>query len=427
MAQVDVGTLSLISNTRTYSKITPARPIDPVVWDLTPLDIYTLEPGVLTSPHIWSRLGLYHLSLFYELGNEDDDLVTAKKLAGSLVGMLGLLGDPVKVAKDDAINAGLRDSGINPTFKGLSADEVLHELSSPHYDHLKKILKEVSDLWDKLVTNPDGVLVMMGVVLLTIVKSVNSDNGAGWIKNRLKTFSGSVGFREWAQLWSADLRPSPEILGWNNNFLSANFSLRRAIFIVLNGLSRSTRVTPIVSVCKDIIQLIRGAEMHHLVLIDTYLIRKYPELLSLHVLRDLRDLYQKAVEKLRTENTEDVLFIKILKNKDDTAALNRNNFTMASIIATSCARFEQPSFENYYMDQSEKAKELSLWVTDYLSHRQKLSSIAVGESPSITMGPQESAQYFEDVLKDYIKNAGSPGSSMAGGPSKIRVQPVSTV
>lgn len=267
---------------------------------------------------------------------------------------------------------------------------------------------------------------MIAVIVLTMVKHVNVDNVEGWIKHRINTFCGSVGNKAWKNIWTDDWYPDTDSLIKTNELVSSNFSLRKHLFLWINSIAKSTTENSVVSTCKDIVQLMRGAEMHHLVLIDTYLIRKYPELRSLHVLRDVYDQFNKVIEILRREDIEDILFLKLIYHKDQTAEFNRQNFQTFAIVATTCARFEHPSFENYFMDNSDKAQELSEIIYGYLNHRRNLTFFALGESNAVSMGKRETEQYFNKVLKDYLALinqssmlSGNPGPNMMRGSGSV--------
>lgn len=96
----------------------------------------------------------------------------------------------------------------------------------------------------------------------------------------------------------------------------------------------------------------------------------------------------------------------LCKYKDECSALNRNNFHTASIVATAIARWEDTSFENFYIDNSPSAMKLQSLVHFILEKRRFLTPIRVGELEEGRCGPKEIAQY-DEIMKKYCENDSS--------------------
>jgi hypothetical protein len=101
------------------------------------------------------------------------------------------------------------------------------------------------------------------------------------------------------------------------------------------------------NIFKDAVNLMQGAEMNHLLMIDYYIFNKYPELLRIRLITDDMGAYNQATEYLRTKNEDECLFVKILYSKQETSILNRNNFQLLATATTIVAQFEQQSFVFY--------------------------------------------------------------------------------
>jgi hypothetical protein len=86
-----------------------------------------------------------------------------------------------------------------------------------------------------------------------------------------------------------------------------------------------------------VVLLLQGAEMNHSILIDTYVFNKYPELLRIRLLRDNMATYNAAMEFLFTIPAGERMYVKLLYPKDQTAVLNRNNFSLLASAAVSVA------------------------------------------------------------------------------------------
>ncbi|CAG9822179.1 unnamed protein product [Phaedon cochleariae] len=241
------------------------------------------------------------------------------------------------------------------------------------------------------------LIIQKEVILLTMVKTVIPLNYKGWFKNRLRTFGGTIEDQSWVDFYE-DKYPTLYTLSTLQSMMSANFTLRRSYYSILRGIAVSGE-TFINEVAKEIINLMREAEMHHFVLIDKYLFNQYRELSSTKPLSGLVKVHKKVLRKLGSYPEPDVMYLQILHNKDDLAELNRANFKTASIIATACARYEHTSFNAYYSDESPRAKELSERVMEYLELKNDLINIAAGESDFINMGEKELSINDEESLE----------------------------
>jgi hypothetical protein len=92
---------------------------------------------------------------------------------------------------------------------------------------------------------------------------------------------------------------------------------------------------------------LQGVEIGHILMIDRYIFGKYPELLRIRALRDNMEAMNNAWNYLSSLNPGERYFAKILYNKDETAALNRNNFSLLATAAVAAAQFEIPSMQFY--------------------------------------------------------------------------------
>ena len=98
---------------------------------------------------------------------------------------------------------------------------------------------------------------------------------------------------------------------------------------------------------RDVVQLMSGAQISFLVLIDYYICDKYPEFLRIRALRDKLILFREAWDYLSTMDEHERLYVKLLRPRSDTQILNRNNFPLLSQVATAIAKAETPSMVNY--------------------------------------------------------------------------------
>jgi len=87
-------------------------------------------------------------------------------------------------------------------------------------------------------------------------------------------------------------------------------------------------------------------------------------------------------------------FAKLLFSKDETAALNRNNFQLLATAAIAAAQFETPSMRFYKGGNVTGAiGSLVETVKQYLNLRMNLSYCAITQSDYAYMTPEEKAKY----------------------------------
>lgn len=95
------------------------------------------------------------------------------------------------------------------------------------------------------------------------------------------------------------------------------------------------------------LKLLTCTEMNHIVIIDTYLYSKYPEPLSIRCLADERSPVNKAWKYLSSVPEADRPFVKLLRDRKETAVLNRTNFELYTAAALACAQYEISSMKNF--------------------------------------------------------------------------------
>jgi hypothetical protein len=97
---------------------------------------------------------------------------------------------------------------------------------------------------------------------------------------------------------------------------------------------------------------------------------KYPELLRIRVLRDNSNSVNAAMTYLTTIPEEDVMYVKILRPRDETAVRNRNNFALLSSAAHAVGQVEVTSMKFYRGGNQEGiGSTLANIIRQYLSFR----------------------------------------------------------
>jgi hypothetical protein len=184
-----------------------------------------------------------------------------------------------------------------------------------------------------------------------------------------------------------------------NYFFTACFTFRRLVFKTC--VSAASKVSKIGNMFRDVVLLLQGAEMNHIILIDMYLFNKYPELLSLRQLRyDLMN-YNAAMEFLSKIPSSERMHVKLLYPRDQTGILNRNNFPLLAAAATVVARYENPSFR-FYPGAAEDTLGTSLKgvIINYLSSRVNMAPIAMSNSCFAYLSAEEQKRLRQQVEEE---------------------------
>lgn len=243
----------------------------------------------------------------------------------------------------------------------------------------------------------DQKVLMLGIILCAMVKNITPEGYDGWMKNRVRGFAGSLGMTEDNHCWSESQWPIQEALSCFQSFMSANHGLRHRLFMVCVAVSRNS--SRIANLFRDVLNLLRGSEMNHYILIDCYIFGKYPELLMIRQLRDDMTLYNNATAFLHSLHPGEMMYVRILKTKDETAVLNRNNFRILAAAATIVAQFEHQSFR-FYRGGSEGQihSTLKYVITSYLTMRLNFSPHTMTLSHYAQASEEEKAHILREIL-----------------------------
>lgn len=240
------------------------------------------------------------------------------------------------------------------------------------------------------------MFILACVTLVAMIKNLTPDNFDGWMANRIRSFSGTLG-DTYAE---ANLSPTHYPLLSNYQSLakgiSANYLLRKELFLSICSLMHDP-TSYISRGLKEVFNLYRGHEMNHLVLIDRFILLENPEFLRVPFARGILPRFLRAVKVLSTLNNSDVLYARFLLSKDDANSLNRNHFETEIIIATQLARYKSSTFENYYQSRNEAHDTIRHIVDLYMRNRLNVIPLGLGETRESNLHPREGKYYFEKI------------------------------
>lgn len=172
--------------------------------------------------------------------------------------------------------------------------------------------------------------------------------------------------------------------------------MRKELFNECLVLAASPVTTVITQAIIEMIHMLRGTEMTHIVQIDKYLLKKYSELNETKLLRTTKDAFAGAVQYLKGLPEGTQMYARLLYPKSVSSMLTRARFELPAAAATACAQFENSTFTNYYIYISDNSQVRSVIekVTLYGEQRARLFSISAGDYDSSHMGATEIDKFF---------------------------------
>ena len=380
------GTLSTELATR-------QRPREQMISRMVELDmprVHVLVPSAaINTVRMKSVLLAKSYSAFFP---PEDEPPSAYALMEAIASFLTNMLYPRQVFRDGELQNAFSRAGMTLIIDNINKEEQLRVMSrDPRVIEFMRKFDRSAQI--QFTEERAQQILCVGIILLTIGKNVNPYNYDGWIKNRIRTFSGALGIPEGMCIWTESQCPPQDSLGTSYSFLSASFTLRRLVFLICVSAARDTR--RLSTILREVIMFLQGVEMGHILMIDRYIFSKYPELLRIRSLRDNMESMNTAWAYLASLEPGERYFAKILYNKDETAPLNRNNFTLLFSAAIAAAQFEIPSMR-FFQGGNVTATTgiVAETVKSYLSLRINITHLAIMQSPYAYMSEKEKKKYI---------------------------------
>lgn len=340
-----------------------------------------------------NKMLAYHIAQFYP--DSDERRALAPELVAAIIGILLNILEPRATLDAGSFHANFLLAGYMLEARVITPPE-LHELCE--MDERYEKFTNLFEQFETILPERDIFLVLSGVLLLTIGKQVNPEGFQNWYTKRVSAFAGCLGYFHAIDILTVPTRPLLTALVASYSFLSSARPLRAGIFrILISGSQQPDRVA---NVFKDVVLLLRGTEMAHILLIDRYLYRKYPELRAMRCLSNESIPMEKAWRYLASLNEDEIMYCKLLQSKEETMVLNRNNFQLFAIAAHTAASYENPSMKNYRTSSKGAGAKVMDTVNRYLLQRESGALLAMGDSPDSMLSGHERIEYFKQVLSD---------------------------
>jgi hypothetical protein len=347
-----------------------------------------------------TQLAVLFADAFAAFYPEEGAVPSPMAMATATISLLNNVLDPIDVMGHGLMESALKQAGIALTIRTVQTPEDVREVA--HHPRVARFFDMFPghnlELFQHHIDQP---LILMGVILLAMGKQVNAESHIGWITNRIRSFRGSLGIIDEYCVWTQDQYPSQMALSALNAFMSASFELRRSVFNCCLAACRSPDRHA--AVFRTVVQLLQGIEMNHILMVSSYIFNKYPELLRIRVLRDNLNSVNAAMTYLTTVPEDSVLYVKLLRPREETAILNRNNFSLLASAAYAVAQVEVASIKYYRGGNQEGiGATLTNVIRQYLSFRLENAFMSIAESPYAYLSQTEKEammKYHADTHK----------------------------
>lgn len=362
----------------------------------------------------------YHYGHFYVKPGELPP--TQEKLLAHLIGvLLNTIDYTPVIINNNEFEGHCSKAGFIPIFRVIDDIEDIITISEDPIT--QEFLLKFGDGAYSFLNSRYQQVIMLGPLLLTIGKTIAPEGYTGWITRRIRAMMGTLGLWPTDIIWTDATYPDMTIMGMISSVLSSSYFLRREIFRTC--WSAATNQTRFANLFKDVVSLLKGTNMTHIILIDEYLYSRYKELLSMRPLAGNHRGMNAAWNYLASLPEHERYFAKILYDKEATACLNRVNFPLHIAAAVAAAQFETPSMQ-YYRGadpQAQSSETLGGIVKTYLTRRLSFAPQAVINANANFSSAEELASYRAIVDEDIIGATPSGVPALRGTPSTIPPPP----
>jgi len=243
-------------------------------------EVLILSPRIKDLPSRATIMAYYYS--FFIIEPEED--TPEKEILASV--MLGLLFNTVNPTRILANNNELQNfcikAGFSPTFLIVTTDEEITQLSN--HPRIQRFFRKFGDGLGRFFDKREQQLVMFRPIMLTLGKNIQAEGYDGWITKRIRAFMGTLGISSADIIWTQTTYPTLAAMSVLSTYLSASYHFRREVFRVCwaTALNQGN----LSNIFKDIISLLKGSSMTHIILIDEYVYSRFKEFLSLRMLAD---------------------------------------------------------------------------------------------------------------------------------------------
>lgn len=304
-----------------------------------------------------SMVNGYILYLYNYLISRDNIILGSKRFFTIFLGiMLNLL----DFSAGPRIITLVGKSGYTVVFQDITEDELnLLIAENVSIENLEKY-----QLVDP--ENEEGFrLIMMCSMLTLIGKRITPENNENFFKARFRAFGNKMGSSEIAKtLINQVFYPNAENCADAYSLIASYHPIRKELFQTILSASRvESRAKGRLEV---LLRYLAGTEMTHIILIDQWLMSRYPELMSLRILRGYEAVLIAAYTFLLNLEPENRLYAKLLYDEHETQCIHANLFQVPLMVSRIIASHEISSFLYYTIQPGKNEEALQKIIKSYL-------------------------------------------------------------
>lgn len=360
----------------------------------------------------------YNVGRFYT-PDENKDL----NLQDLIMFTCGIVAATSNVGNDNPWNemvSAAREADIDFKLKGYTEDELSKKtLTDIAFRRLRAVFGEsiAEKLRDTYMIFIIGILILMA-----IGKNINPQYYAKWAERRIRALCSAAGATELISELPVDRLPSASVMAKLSNVLSASHPVRKELFLTISCLARENQRNTYGKLYNELIQCLQFTEMRHIVTIEKYIFGQYPELAGTKLLAGLPHAFASAVTFIESFKEDDKPFIKLIRDKNETAALNGSNFRKAIIVAKTIAGRDQDSYRNYGEEElGESALAIKAATMKYIEQRERAALIGAVEASRAPLveGQALLDKFLDDFNKQLSTSETAPSTVLRSAHIKI--------
>ena len=299
---------------------------------------------------------MYHISKFCKYNATSNDLLV------STVGLMANLCCWNDLRPWDEMKTAFRDVNLEIEFKGITHDELCE--MERRDDIFQTALKDFF-IFENVLSKSNYVLILSFVILASIGEAINNTNL--WFETVIRDIAEALGLEFQEKICLSNFAIKKFSVA-----IRSSRSIRTQLFRTMVTVARNRSENKITVGFRKVINMLRGCEMRHLEFIEEYLFRQFPDVRQLHFLKGLDKLYERAVKILRNCPSDEAMFVMLLKSSEETSLLDHRKFETYIAAAIACAKYQNPNFENNYINGNKSLQNVVAKVTDYLRNRNSL-------------------------------------------------------
>ncbi|XP_015905897.2 uncharacterized protein [Parasteatoda tepidariorum] len=246
-------------------------------------------------------------------------------------------------------------------------------------------IRRVSNIFKERFSNLNFsigfIVAFTGLCLCLMCKKLTKYNHFGWVRQKWKSFLGTVGldhqFSECGP--SYHLMPGLNTCSKLYTFFKQHREFRRRLYLGIMKLSWESGLWG--NMCRAVLRFAKGLEINHIVLINTYILQDHPELTHVEELKSEFRKLQTAFRVFRKETIpeEQWPYIQIM-NKVPSDIWSKKKFPILSYLSVQIGKRIRTNLEDYHCELSSEMQDIANRIMAEIINYDSASQIA--QTPS---------------------------------------------